>query len=60
MLIRVRQAVRIRLWGKVLHSFRKGEVCHVSIAIAAVLFAQGCAEPVSEPPAVPHAQLRAA
>jgi hypothetical protein len=44
------------LWGKALHNFRKGEVHRVSMAVAAVLFAQHCAEPVGEPPAVPRAQ----
>lgn len=56
MLIRFTESVGVRLWGKALHNFRKGEVHRVSMAVAAVLFAQRCAEPVDEPPALPHAQ----
>jgi hypothetical protein len=56
-LIRFRKSVRVRLWGRALHSWRKGEVDRVSMAIAAVLFAQGCAEPVVQPPAVPLARV---
>jgi hypothetical protein len=41
------------LWGKELHRFRKGEVHEVSIAVVAVLLAQGCAEPVAAPQAIP-------
>jgi hypothetical protein len=55
LLVRFTQSVRVRLWGKELHSFRKGELHHVSMAIAAVLFAQRCAEPVVQPPVLPHA-----
>ena len=57
MLIRFNESVRVRLWGRELHSFRKGEVHHVPMAVAAVLFAQRFAEPVARPPAVPHAQV---
>ena len=60
MLIRFKKSVRVRLWGKELHSFRKGDVHTVPIAIAPVLFAQGCAEPVALPPSLPHAQIIAA
>ena len=56
MLVRFTESVGVRLWGKALHNFRKGEVHRVSMAVAAVLFAQHCAEPVDEPPAVPRAQ----
>ena len=52
-LMRFNESIRVRLWGRELHSFRAGEVYNVSIAVAAVLLAQGCAEPVAEPPAVP-------
>lgn len=55
-LIRFNESIRVRLWGRELHSFRKGEVHHVPMVIAAVLFAQRCAEPVEQPPAVPRAQ----
>jgi len=54
MLIRFKESVRVRLWGKDLHSFGRGEVHNVATAIASVLLAQGCAEPVSRPPAHPH------
>ena len=54
MLIRFKESVRVRLWGKDLHSFRRGEVHNVATAIAGVLLAQGCAEPVSRPPAYPR------
>jgi hypothetical protein len=54
-LIRFTESVRVRLWGRELHNFRKGEIHRVSIAVAGVLLAQGCAEPVSDPPALPHA-----
>lgn len=55
MLVRFIGSVRVRLWGRELHSFRKGEVHRVSMAVAAVLFAQGFAEPVAQPPALPEA-----
>jgi hypothetical protein len=54
-LVKFTGSVRVRLWGRELHSFQKGEVHRVSMAIAAVLFAQGFAEPVPRPPAVPEA-----
>ena len=60
MLIRFKRSVRVRLWGKEVHSFRKGEVHQVPLALAPVLFAQGCAEPVAEPPALPHVIARVA
>ena len=56
MLVRFVESVGVRLWGKALHNFRKGEVHHVSMAIAAVLLAQRCAEPVPKPPALPVAK----
>jgi hypothetical protein len=59
-LLRFTSAVRVRLWGRELHSFRKGEVHNVSNAIAAVLFAQGLAEPVATPPALPVVRARVA
>ncbi len=55
--IRFKESVKVRLWGKELHSFKKGEIHDVSIAIAGVLFAQGCAEPVARPPVVPQRAL---
>jgi hypothetical protein len=55
-LVRFTESVGVRLWGKELHSFRKGEVHPVSTVVAAVLFAQRCAEPVTAPPALPRAQ----
>lgn len=56
-LIRFTESVRVRLWGRELERFRKGEIHAVAIAIAAVLFAQGCAEPVADPPALPHVRV---
>jgi hypothetical protein len=56
-LMRFNESIRVRLWGRELHSFRAGEVYNVSMVVAAVLLAQGCAEPVAEPPAVPHARV---
>ena len=55
--MRFNESIRVRLWGRELHSFRAGEVYNVSTAVAAVLLAQGCAEPVAAPPAVPHARV---
>ena len=54
MLIRFKESVKVRLWGKELHSFRKGEVHNVSVAVAGVLLAQKCAEPVATPPVMPQ------
>ena len=53
-LMRFNESIRVRLWGRALHSFRAGEVYNVPMAVAAVLLAQGCAEPVAQPPAIPH------
>ena len=59
MLIRFTESVRVRLWGRELHSFKKGEVHRVSIAVAGVLLAQHCAVPVWDPPAMPQAKFAA-
>lgn len=56
-LIRFTETVRVRLWGRALHSFRKGEIHRVPIAVAGVLLAQRCAEPIPDPPALPEAKL---
>jgi hypothetical protein len=48
MVIRFKESVRVRVWGRELSNFRKGEVHAVPTAVAGVLLAQGCAEPVSE------------
>ena len=48
MVIRFKESVRVRLWGKEMSSFRKGEVHAVPTVVAGVLLAQGCAEPVVE------------
>ena len=48
MVIRFKESVRIRVWGKEMSRFRKGEVHAVPTAVAAVLLAHGCAEPVEE------------
>ena len=55
-LIRFKRSVGVRLWGRELQSFRKGEVHVVPMVISAVLFAQGYAEPVARPPAVPQSR----
>jgi hypothetical protein len=55
--IRFMESVKVRLWGKELHSFKKGEIHNVSIAVAGVLLAQGCAEPVAKPPVMPQRVL---
>lgn len=57
MLIRFNESIGVRLWGRALHSFRAGEVYDVSTAVAAVLFAQGCAEPVAGPPSIPEQRV---
>jgi hypothetical protein len=56
-LIRFNESIGVRLWGRALHSFRAGEVYDVSTAVAAVLLAQGCAEPVAGPPAIPEQRV---
>jgi hypothetical protein len=53
-LIRFKKSVTVRLWGKELHSFKKGEVHEVSLAVVGVLLAQRCAEPVAQPPVMPQ------
>ena len=57
MVIRFMESVKVRLWGKELHSFKKGEVHNVSIAVAGVLLAQGFAKPVATPPVLPQRVL---
>jgi hypothetical protein len=54
-LIRFTESVKVRLWGKELHSFKKGEIHNVPMAVVPVLLAQGFAEPVARPPALPQA-----
>ena len=51
-LIRFTESVRVRVWGKEMSRFRKGEIHAVPVAVAGVLLAQGCAEPVGE--VTPH------
>jgi hypothetical protein len=48
MVIRFKESVRVRVWGRELSNFRKGEVHTVPTAVAGVLLAQGCAEPVPD------------
>lgn len=60
MLIRFKESVKVRLWGRELHSFVKGQTYNVPIAVAGVLMAQGCGEPVAAPPAMPEAVSQAA
>jgi hypothetical protein len=56
-LMRFKESVKVRLWGRELHSFKKGEVHNVSMAVVGVLLAQGFAEPVASPPIVPQQAL---
>jgi len=48
MVIRFKESVRVRVWGKEMSKFRKGQVYSVPTAVAGVLLAQGCAEPVQD------------
>jgi hypothetical protein len=48
MVIRFKESIKVRVWGRELSSFRKGEIHAVPTAVAGVLLAQGCAEPVSD------------
>jgi hypothetical protein len=48
MVIRFKESVRVRIWGRAMSSFRKGQIQDVPIMIAGVLLAQGCAEPVMD------------
>jgi hypothetical protein len=48
MVVRFKESVRVRVWGRELSSFRKGEIHSVPTAVAGVLLAQGCVEPVPE------------
>jgi hypothetical protein len=48
MVIRFKESIKVRVWGRELSNFRKGEIYAVPTAVAGVLLAQGCAEPVSD------------
>jgi hypothetical protein len=48
MVVRFKESVRVRIWGKELSNFRKGETYSVPTAVAGVLLAQGCVEPVPD------------
>jgi hypothetical protein len=48
MVIRFKESVRVRIWGRQMSCFRKGEIQEVPTVIAGVLLAQGVAEPVQE------------
>jgi hypothetical protein len=48
MVVRFKESVRVRVWGKELSNFRKGQIYSVPTAVAGVLLAQGCVEPVSD------------
>ena len=48
MVIRFKESVRVRIWGREMSSFRKGQIHDVPVVVAGVLFAQGCAEPVED------------
>jgi hypothetical protein len=47
MVIRFKESVRVRIWGRAMSSFRKGQIQDVPVAVAGILLAQGCAEPVA-------------
>jgi uncharacterized membrane protein (UPF0182 family) len=55
MVVRFKESIRVRLWGRELSDFHKGEVTDVPIAVAGVLLAQGYVEPVAVQ-AVPQLQ----
>jgi len=57
MVVRFKETIRVRVWGKELSNFRKGEIHSVPTAVAGVLLAQGCVEPV---PDQSHTELRRA
>ncbi len=48
MVIRFKESIRVRLWGRETSHFKKGEIHTVPTVVAGVLLAQGCAEPVVE------------
>jgi hypothetical protein len=48
MVIRFKESIKVRVWGRELSNFRKGEIHAVPTAVAGVLLAQGCAEPVAD------------
>ena len=48
MVVRFKESVRVRVWGKELSNFRKGEIHSVPTAVAGVLLAQGCVEAVQD------------
>ena len=56
MVIRFKESIRVRVWGRELSNFRKGEIHAVPTAVAGVLLAQGCAEPMKY--AIDVARLR--
>ncbi len=60
MVVRFKESVRIRLWGKEFSSFRKGDVQAVPVSVAGVLLAQGCVEPVPASQGGPSRQPRLA
>ena len=57
MLMRFNKSIGVRLWGRALPNFRAGEVYDVPTAVAAVLLAQRCAEPVATPPDIPKQRV---
>jgi hypothetical protein len=46
--IRFKESVRVRIWGRQMSRFRKGDIQEVPTVIAGVLLAQGVAEPVQD------------
>ena len=48
MMVRFKESVRVRVWGRTVSNFRKGEIHAIPTAVAGVLLAQGCVEPVKD------------
>jgi hypothetical protein len=47
--VRFKESIKVRVWGRELSSFHKDEIHDVPTAVAGVLLAQGCVEPVPDP-----------
>jgi len=48
MVVRFKESIKVRVWGRELSSFYKGEIHDVPTAVAGVLLAQRCVEPVPD------------
>ena len=47
MVVRFKESITVRVWGKEMSRFRRGETHEIPLAVAGVLLAQGCVEPVA-------------